>query len=277
MSQASSTCSMGAGGLWMPFHCDDPSTNRWSRTTLLSYLSLTETPSSPLSKHVEMIQATVYKNLPHHGQNDTDSYTLPLSPLPQWALDNPELNFQSLNMFQLSWQGSIDNMHIPDTLRESYEDAWTFRTPVVDSLKYMEALKLLCIEEGVEVKEDVEYTSPGAVKASALSLGCAHIVNCTGLSSSTLLPDPSLLPGRGVLYYYRRPEGFNTCALVDDGPVGTDCYPKYVIPRGDVVAVGGTYLEGDYEVGIRDSERLMLEGNAEMLLPGGGEGWEKVG
>ena len=25
---------MGAGGLWMPFHCDDPRTGRWAAETL---------------------------------------------------------------------------------------------------------------------------------------------------------------------------------------------------------------------------------------------------
>jgi D-amino-acid oxidase len=158
MAPLSSTCSQGAGGLWMPFHCDDVNTNRWARTTLLKYLSLAETPEEPLGKHVEIVQTTVYKNLTQFSKNDTDSYTNPTSSHPPWATENPELVFQAINMSQLEWQGSLSSMHIPDTMKDNYSDAWTFKAPIIDSLKYMEDLKGMCLEGGVDIKEDVEVS-----------------------------------------------------------------------------------------------------------------------
>ena len=128
---------------------------------------------------------------------------------------------------------------------------------------------------GVDISESNPYPSPSSVLASASDLSCTYVINCTGLS--TLLSDPALIPARGVLQYYKRPPSFRTCILVDDGPVGSSTHPVYAIPRGDLVAVGGTYLENDTETEVREEEREMLELNASTLLPGYPDGWEKVG
>ena len=41
-----SVCSQGAGGLWMPFHCDDPRTDRWSIETLDELYPMGEDPNN---------------------------------------------------------------------------------------------------------------------------------------------------------------------------------------------------------------------------------------
>ena len=52
----------------------------------------------------------------------------------------------------------------------------------------------------------------------------------------------------------------------------------YAIPRGDVVAVGGFYLEGDDEPELRPEENEVLDYNAQLLLPGHGDSpWEELG
>ena len=38
-----------------------------------------------------------------------------------------------------------------------------------------------------------------------------------------------------------------------------------MIPRGDIIAVGGTYLEGDGEKSIRNSERERIMQNAHIM------------
>ena len=58
---------------------------------------------------------------------------------------------------------------------------------------------------------------------------------------------------------------------------GTPTHPIYAIPRGNLVAVGGTYLEDDHEINIRPEEEDKLRANAKLILPDEGEGFEEVG
>lgn len=52
-----STCSMGAGGLWMPFHCNDSRTDGWSFATLRELLRL----SKNNSHYEEILPAIAFK------------------------------------------------------------------------------------------------------------------------------------------------------------------------------------------------------------------------
>ena len=128
----SSTCSMGAGGLWMPFHCDDSRTDRWSFDTLseLSRLSLNSaTGGSGSGALVEVLPAVSFK------RNDK-------SQIPEWATDerSKSLAFQHLSIDELYKEGKSQCFRLPgkDVMVEAgYSHAWFFQTPIIDAPKML--------------------------------------------------------------------------------------------------------------------------------------------
>ena len=105
----SSNCSQGAGGLWMPFHCDDPRTYRWAMETLDEIYPIAADPNNPL---VEIRHALVLKQ--NHEGPDTldfiaDDYhkgTGGKSKLPPWSTDG-RFKFQNMTFEQIAWQNSV--------------------------------------------------------------------------------------------------------------------------------------------------------------------------
>jgi D-amino-acid oxidase len=53
--------------------------------------------------------------------------------------------------------------------------------------------------------------------------------------------------------------------LVEDAPWGSSTDPAYVIPRGNVFVVGGTYYENNTETKLSENERKRLVENADLL------------
>ena len=127
-------------------------------------------------------------------------------------------------------------------------------------------------DSNLEMKKG--YESLEAMVDDAKKLDCDSIVNCTGLGASSICNDSNLIGGRGVLLHYDRScvrreysdslqdLEHDACILTEEGDWGTRNEPCYLIPRGNVLVVGGSYLEEDYEEGLRDEERKRLETNA---------------
>jgi hypothetical protein len=91
------------------------------------------------------------------------------------------------------------------------------------------------------------YKSLDEVIEEAHTLGCDTVFNCTGMGSSKLCNDESLIPGRGILLNYNRncsrtitddTMRYDAAILTEDGPWGSPSDPVYIIPRGDVFVVG---------------------------------------
>ena len=133
----SSTCSVGAGGLWMPFHCDDQRTDRWAFETLDELMSYATgvTKSDRNSSDdfnrplVEVVPAISFK---HEATKDP----------PGWAADrrSKALKFQTLKVEELYNQSKSLNFRLPR--RELMDEAgylysWLFHTPIVDSPKML--------------------------------------------------------------------------------------------------------------------------------------------
>jgi D-amino-acid oxidase len=124
----------------MPFHCDDPRTDRWASETMDELLSH---PRSPLVEQVP----TVLLRRDHHGPNmgdflaeDYKSGTGANSPLPSWSTD-PRLDFQHLTVEMLLWQNRVYQLKLPtqeELLAAGYKHAWLFRPPIVDCPKMLE-------------------------------------------------------------------------------------------------------------------------------------------
>jgi D-amino-acid oxidase len=132
----------------------------------------------------------------------------------------------------------------------------------------------------VNVETGDYYESMEEVVEVARSWGCDKILNATGLGAGQLCRDPQMIGGRGILLHYDR----KSCArlseinetehgtmtkdavvIAEQPPWGSDTLPSYLIPRGDIIVAGGSYLEGDVEPSIRPEERRRLLQNARNL------------
>lgn len=279
-----SVCSQGAGGLWMPFHCDDPRTDRWAKETLDEIYPIGKDKSNSL---VELVPA-----LSLHRKNtgpttadfvakDYVSGTGGSSRLPLWSAD-PRLEFQHLSMEMLEWQNSVYRLKIPpvDELHAAgYKYGWLFFPPIVDCPQMLGNMLEEVESNGadVNVETGVEYESMDEIVDDAKNLGCDAVVNCTGLGAKKLSDDKDLVGARGILLHYDRKncvrreniafreDGNDTIIMVEEGPWGSNEMPCYMIARGGKVVVGGSYLEGDAEQKIRDRERLHLLENASLM------------
>jgi len=127
------------------------------------------------------------------------------------------------------------------------------------------------------VETGAEYESIEEIVNDAKRMGCDAVVNCTGLGAKKLCKDKELVGARGVLLHYDRQDcvrretvafredGKDTTIVIEDRPWGSEEMPCYMIIRGNTVAVGGSYLEGDAEQDIRDRERMHLLENAHLM------------
>jgi D-amino-acid oxidase len=119
---------MGAGGLWMPFHCDDPRTDRWSLETLNELTRLSSDKSSPAGKLVETLPAVIF------SRNR--------QPTPSWASDmnGKSLDFQNLSIEELYNQSESKRFRLPRKevmTVTGYTHAWLFQTQIVDTPKML--------------------------------------------------------------------------------------------------------------------------------------------
>jgi D-amino-acid oxidase len=276
----------------MPFHCDDPRTHRWSMETLDEVYPLAKDANNPL---VTLRYALSFKRT-HEGP-DTEDFiaenyhkgTGGKSQLPAWSTDE-RLKFQNMALEQVAWQNIVYKLKLPSlsiAQAAGYNHAWFFETPIIDSPKMMEALLAQVDTEpnDVNVETGVYYESIPELLEDAKKLQCDAVVNCTGLGAAKLCHDEQMVGGRGVLLQYDRetcvrlphPKGedpllaappeqlHDAIVMVESPPWGSAEYPCYMIARGDIIVVGGTYLEGDSEPTMRPEERKRLLENARIL------------
>ena len=321
---------MGAGGLWMPYKCDDPRIDKWSIDTLDELLTLSKSAmdinknSNSDNKPPVEIVPTVYLTSSHRGPSIDDfvksdyenkSHNKIITPLPDWTKD-PRISFQHLTIEMLSWQNHVMNLRIPsekELLDAKYTHAWLFHPPIVDpprmlmvseDFKLVSYLSILFIilyrtelcdtffslkgmlkeiqshylmQEDSKIDMNTKYASLEEMVNDAKDLGCDVVANCTGLGAARLCDDSSMIGGRGVLLHYDRScsrreysgEGLDrkhdACVLTEEGNWGSRNEPCYLIIRGDVLVVGGSYNEGDGEVTLRNKEKKRLEQNAWKL------------
>lgn len=137
------TCSMGAGGLWMPYKCDDTRIDKWSIETLNELLT---TSSKNVNLPIEIVP-TIYLTSSHRGPRIDDEnceinsnvQTKSSTPLPEWTKD-PRISFQHLTVEMLWWQNRVFNLKIPsekDLLDAGFTHAWFFNAPIVNPPKML--------------------------------------------------------------------------------------------------------------------------------------------
>ena len=131
----------------MPFHCDDPRTDKWAMQTLDEIHPIAKRSRNLLHEGdeagtnsdqypVEIVPTVVLKregDQENVNSSDGTSY----SSLPEWSKD-PRLQFQTLTMEMLWWQNQVLKLRLPGrTAQELIEEygyryAWLFNPPIVD-------------------------------------------------------------------------------------------------------------------------------------------------
>ncbi|MGK3735383.1 MAG: D-amino-acid oxidase, partial [Bacillariaceae sp.] len=298
-----SNCSQGAGGLWMPYKCDDPRVDNWAIETLDEIHPLAADSNNSL---VDLRYVLSLKRK-HEGPDTEDMVSKDYhkglggkSLLPLWSQD-VRLNFQNATLEQVAWQNQIHQLRLPSLSKAQaagYNHSWFFQTPIVDCPKMLESLlnelvtgKSASNDENiadvdVNIETGVYYQSKEELFEEAKKLDCDAIVNCTGLGASKLCNDYQMIGARGALLVYDRKtckrldsttddeipgsssdvqELHDACIFAVERPWGSDEYPSYMIIRGDDIVVGGTCLNGDTEPTMRPEERTRLLENARLM------------
>ena len=285
-----STCSMGAGGLWMPFHVNDQRVNRWAKETLDELIPI---GNDETTKIVEIVPTIVLLK-DHTGPvvsdfvNQGDYKCEPgahteTTSFPEWTTMDERIAFQHMTIEMLSWQNIVYRLRIPsqqELIDAGYSYAWLFRPPIVDAPNMLQHLLQQVSDHpntvSVNVETGREYESVQQLQDRAAELGCDTVVNCTGLGANRICQDDQLVGARGILLHFdrsacvRRPSvvessygnNIHDAVITTETIWGSDTMPCYLIPRGDTIVVGGSYLEGDTELSIRENERERLLQNA---------------
>src|SRR6266516_5535629 len=100
-----------------------------------------------------------------------------------------------------AWAVAVPDFRLcrPDELPSGYLSGWRYTIPLIDMPTYLGYLAKRLTDAGVELET-------GTVSAFAEVAGRAGVlVNCTGLASRTLVPDPSVYPIRGQMVVLENP------------------------------------------------------------------------
>ena len=135
----------------------------------------------------------------------------------------------------------------PGELPDGYGDGRTVRVPCIEAPAYLDWLARTFASLGgvLEQREVNSLEEPAA----------DVVVNCAGVGARRLTGDSEIRPVRGQVAYVRTRE--RPRFVVDEtGPNAL----AYVLPRPDVVVLGGTAEEDDWDLAPRDeTTRSILE------------------
>jgi D-amino-acid oxidase len=142
----------------------------------------------------------------------------------------------------------------PEELPGGYADGRTVRVPCIQASAYLDWLerRVSTLGGAIETREVGSLEEPDA----------DVVVNCSGVGAQRLATDPGVRPVRGQVAYVRTRE--QPRFMVDEtGPNAL----AYVLPRPDVVVLGGTAEEDDWELRPRPETRRSILARARLLDP----------
>eukprot|EP00986_Skeletonema_menzelii_P021422 scaffold34483_cov171-Skeletonema_menzelii.AAC.1 len=237
---------MGAGGLWMPFHCDDTRVDGWASSTL-DELAKQHANSD---RNVEVVPKVSFKRQ--------------LMKPPSWS-ETSFLQFQQLDIDSLYKHASRNNIRLPQ--REiienaGYTHAWLFYPPIVDAPNALNAmLQEIKMHENanfINVETSKYFKTMNEIVTEARALGCDGVLELEGCCCIII----------DIIHHCGEKDDTHwkdSAVTIEEEPFGSETTPCYMIPRGDTIVVGGTYLVGDEEENVRESERQMILKNAHTL------------
>jgi D-amino-acid oxidase len=136
------------------------------------------------------------------------------------------------------WTNLLPDLRLLDDgeLPAGFAAGWHYTAPVVTMPLYLEYLRSRYEKLGGVISVE-SLTSLTAVADAPV------VVNCTGIGARDLVPDPDVVPVRGQVVIVENP-GIDEFYI--DHTLHGDDY-VYVFPHGDVVLLGGTAQEGDWD------------------------------
>ena len=148
------------------------------------------------------------------------------------------------------WAAAMPDLRRGDLLRQGYADSYAFTTPVVEMPLYLPWLIRRVERAGVQL-------SPQDVRLWPAD--CDTVVNATGLGGAALTGDTSTFPIRGQVVLVAQ---FGlTNWWVDDAEL------TYLVPRSADVVVGGTEIDGDWDIEPRPDTAAAILERAARIVP----------
>ena len=148
------------------------------------------------------------------------------------------------------WAAAMPGLRRGELLRPGYVDSYTFTTPVVEMPRYLPWLVRRAGRAGVRIT---------AERVRRWPTDCDVVVNATGLGGRDLTRDTSTFPIRGQVVLVAQ---FGlTNWWVDDAEL------TYLVPRSTDVVVGGTEIDGDWDVEPRPATAAAILERAAAIVP----------
>ncbi|HEV3380322.1 MAG TPA: FAD-dependent oxidoreductase [Trebonia sp.] len=154
------------------------------------------------------------------------------------------------------WMDLLPDMRLlgSDELPAGFTAGWRYTAPVVTMPLYLEYLRSRYAAVGGTISIAPPLTSLRSVPDAPV------VVNCTGIGARDLVPDPAVFPVRGQVVVVENP-GIDEFYI--DHTLHGDDY-VYMFPHGDVVLLGGTAAEHDWDRQPRENvaERILRDCSA---------------